>query len=84
MMKKKSMVAPCRVRIWLYCSPVSRWLLGTASCARMRREKTPARAKAKKAVAVYMRPIFLWSTVVSRSQRTAQTPAFGFAVIAIL
>lgn len=52
MMKKKSIVAPCKVRTWLYCSPVSKGLLGTASCARMSKEKTPAKAKAKKAVAV--------------------------------
>jgi hypothetical protein len=28
MMKKKSMVAPCRVRIWLYCSPVRKRVVG--------------------------------------------------------
>ncbi len=43
--KSNSMIAPCMVKSWLYCSFVTSWLPGLASSARMIRAIQPPMRK---------------------------------------
>jgi len=52
MMKKKSIIAPCTVIIWLKVSPTKRSASGRASWSRKSQAMTPETPKARKAVTV--------------------------------
>ena len=67
--KRKIIVRPCIVKIWLYSSAFSRVLSGWASCALISSASRPPMMKKKKATTPYMMPIFLWSTVVNQLQK---------------
>src|SRR5436853_820734 len=64
MTTRKIIVVPCMVKTWLYASALRKVLLGDPSWIRSSRASMPPIMKNKKAVAEYMMPIFLWSTVV--------------------
>src|SRR3954451_20836596 len=63
MTNRKIIVVACIVNIWLYASALRILLSGDASCSRISSASTPPIRKKQKAVAPYMRPSFLWSTV---------------------
>lgn len=48
--KSSSMMVPCAVNAWLYCSFEMNWRPGRASSARMTRAKAPPRRKKAKDV----------------------------------
>ena len=45
MMARKTIVVPCIVKSWLYCSAVIRVPFGCASCARMIEASNPPKQK---------------------------------------
>ena len=53
------MMVACIVKIWSYCSGVTKLLFATASCVLMISASTPPNRKKKNAVYMYMMPIFL-------------------------
>src|SRR5438067_5937644 len=60
---RKIIVVPCIVRTSLYVFFVSTLSFGVASCARINTASRPPTTKKTSAVAMYMIPIRLWSTV---------------------
>ena len=69
MTARKIIVVPCMVNIVLYCWAVSRVLFGTISWRRISRASQPPTSRKTSANRPYMKPIFLWSTVVSQLMR---------------
>src|SRR5664280_3056087 len=59
-----SMIVPCMVNSWLYCSLEKNCRPGRASSARMSKASTPPNMKNANDVIRYIRPIVLWSVVV--------------------
>ncbi len=69
-----SMIVPCMVNAWLYCSWDSHWIPGRASSARMAIASAPAMRKKTNDVIRYRCPIFLWSVVVTQETITWPGP----------
>ncbi len=65
MTKRNTIVVACMVNIWLYKSAFSTLPSGAANCRRINTASRPPTMKKNSAVAPYMRPSFLWSTVNS-------------------
>ena len=63
--KNSSMIVPCIVNSWLYCSGDRNCMPGRASSARMISASTPPNMKKVNDVTRYIRPISLWSVVRS-------------------
>jgi hypothetical protein len=59
MPKRKTIVVPCIVKIWLYCEGESRPFSGRISCVRMSMAMTTAAAKNTSDVQMYMMPMRL-------------------------
>jgi hypothetical protein len=59
MAKRKTIVVPCMVKIWLYCSGESRPFSGLINCVRMSMAMTTAAPKKPSDVQMYMMPIRL-------------------------
>ena len=68
------MVVPCMVKIWLYMSALRKVLSGVPSCQRSSMASKPPSRKNSPAVRAYIRPIFLWSTVVIHPHRPFGVP----------
>ena len=62
--KNSSMIVPCMVNSWLYCSLLMNCRPGRASSARMASASRPANRKNANDVTMYIRPMVLWSVVV--------------------
>ena len=67
MPKRNTIVVPCIEKTWLYASGESRPMPGLMSCVFMSMAKKTAIRKNTRAVPMYIRPIFLWSVVVSQA-----------------
>ena len=67
-----SMIVPCMVNSWLYCSLLTIWLPGRASSARITMAIRPPTRKNTNEVIRYRWPITLWSVLVI--QRTTVLP----------
>jgi hypothetical protein len=63
--KRNTIVVACIVNIWLYKSAFSTRPSGSASCRRISTASRPPTTKKNSAVAPYMSPSRLWSTVNS-------------------
>ena len=61
-----SMIVPCIVNSWLYCSGDRNCIPGRASSPRMSMAIMPPTMKNANEVARYIRPMVLWSVVRSR------------------
>ena len=70
--KNSSMIVPCMVNSWLYCSGDRNCMPGRASSARMISAISPPTRKNTKAVVMYMIPICFASVV--RSSRASAEP----------
>jgi hypothetical protein len=71
--KNSSMIVPCIVKSWLYCSLLcTNWMPGSHSSARITIAITPASMKKMKEVTRYMLPMTLWSVDVT--YRTTTDP----------
>ena len=64
--KNSSMIVPCIVTSWLYCSGERNCSSGRASSARISSAMRPPAKNQMKATVVYIRPMVLWSVVRSR------------------
>ena len=73
MPKRNTIVVPCIEKIWLYASGLRNPISGRRSCVRMSTAKTTAMRKNTSAVPMYIRPIFLWSVVVSQAPRPSRS-----------
>ena len=62
--KRNSMIVPCMVKNWLYCSFDCSHMPGSKSSMRMTRAMRPANAKKRNEVHRYMYPMVLWSVEV--------------------
>ena len=90
MTNKNTMVVACMVNIWLYKSAFNTLPFGAASCKRMSTASSPPTMKKNKAVAEYMMPSFLWSTVnnhdfqpvVATGRFNAPSDELGVATVA--
>ncbi|CPU67865.1 Uncharacterised protein [Mycobacteroides abscessus] len=61
-----SMIVPCIVKSWLYCSLLCTiWMPGSKSSARITRAMRPPMQKKMNDVIRYMYPIVLWSVDVT-------------------
>ena len=69
MTTRKIIVVPCIVYTWLYTSALSSVPWGAHSWRRISRASKPPNIKKNSAVAPYMMPIFLWSTVVTQERQ---------------
>ena len=69
------MVVPCIEKTWLYASGERNPISGLISCVRMSIAKITAKRKNTSAVPMYIRPIFLWSVVVSHAPRPPRSAA---------
>ena len=69
MPKRNTIVVPCIEKTSLYACGESSPMPGLMSCVRMSIAKITAMRKNTSAVPMYMRPIFLWSVVVSHAPR---------------
>jgi hypothetical protein len=70
--KNNSMIVPCMVNSWLYCSGERNCMPGRASSARMSRAMNPPTRKRPNALTIYMIPICFASVV--RSVRVMAEP----------
>ena len=66
---RKIIVSPCIVKTSLYCAAFNTVPSGCASCDRISNASRPPTMKKTNAVAPYISPIFLWSTVVNQLQK---------------
>ncbi len=73
-----SMIVPCIVNAWLYCSFERIWVPGRASSARSTRAINPPMRKNANDVTRYSDPIVLWSVVVNHF--TTDFPGAGRGV----
>ncbi len=71
MMNRKTMIAPCSVKAWLYMWPDMKVFFGVRSSRRTSIAKNPPSANAMSVLTRYIRPMRLWSTVVSHDQTPA-------------
>jgi hypothetical protein len=69
-----SMIVPCMVNAWLYCSVDRNCRPGRASSALIAIARTPPTRKKQNEVIRYRCPIFLWSVVVSQETITCPLP----------
>ncbi len=67
-----SMIVPCMVNSWLYCSFDRNWMPGRASSVRISMAMAPPTMKKANDVTRYMIPICLWSVV--RNIRSRNEP----------
>src|SRR5215472_17005731 len=67
MATKKIIVVPCMVNIRLNTSGETKTACGTANWTRMITASRPAMTRNTSAYTMYIRPSFLWSTVISHS-----------------
>ena len=79
MPKRNTIVVPCIEKISLYACGESSPMPGLMSCVRMSIAKITAMRKNTSAVPMYMRPIFLWSVVVSQAPRPPRSAACSAA-----
>ena len=66
---RKIIVSPCIVKTSLYVAAFKSVPSGCASCDRINSASMPPTMKKTNAVAPYISPIFLWSTVVNQLQK---------------
>jgi hypothetical protein len=78
--KKNSMIVPCIVKSWLYCSGERNCRPGRASSPRMSIAITPPTTNHVRAVTKYIRPIVLWSVVRKRPSSRDPLSARGTPV----
>ena len=65
-----SMIVPCMVNSWLYCSLDRNCSPGLASSARISSASTPPNRKKQNELMMYMKPMTLWSVDVSQLTTT--------------
>src|ERR1041384_1464970 len=85
---RKTIDVPCMVKNRLNTSGSSNVLTGTTSCKRIATAISPATTKKPRAVPMYIRPSFLWSTVITRScnrstNEEPNAPSAGIAIFSV-
>src|SRR3712207_3025357 len=78
--KNSNMIVPCMVNSWLYCSGERNCSPGRAISPRISMAITPPTTNQKKDVAVYSRPMVLWSVVRSRLRKREPLVTGGAAL----